>query len=105
MLKENFELFEKPFLISGKAFDPRGIDYTKLCHSEETPDEFGDVISRRFYGMCDDVTKVLSGLCVAVTFTYTRDGNNKITECAEKIDWYFNDGTIGLTRTNTRKYL
>lgn len=104
MLKDNFELFEKPFLISGKAFDPRGIDFTKLCHSEDTCDEFGDVINRKYYGAYDDVSKTFAGLCAEIKYSYTRDNTNKITACTEEIDWYFNDGTIGLTRKNIRKY-
>lgn len=104
MLKDNFELFEKPFLISGKAFDPRGIDFTKLCHSEDTRDEFGDVVNRKYYGVYDSNAKTFAGLCAEIKYTYTRDANNRITECAEEIDWYFNDGTVGLSRINIRKY-
>jgi hypothetical protein len=104
MLKDNFELFEKPFLISGKAFDPRGIDFTKLCHSEDTRDEFGDVLTRKFYGAYDAELNTFSGLCAEIRYTYTRNSENKITECTEIIDWYFTDGTVGLSRKNYRKY-
>lgn len=104
MLKENFELFEKPFLITGKAFDPRGVDYSKLCHSEDQNDEFGDVIVRKYYGNYDELTETYSGLCVRVLYTYTRDVNNKITKCVEQIEWYFTDDTVGLIRKNYRKF-
>ena len=104
MLKENFELFEKTFLITGKAFDPRGTDYTRLCHLLETRNETGDVISRKYFGAYDAETNSFSGLCVGAVYTYTRDVNNQVVKCVEDLEWYFSDGSVGVTKQNVKKY-
>jgi hypothetical protein len=93
------DLYEKDFMLTGENEDPRNIDFTFYTQEKVTihPDETPAV--KEYYMNYNVSTDTFSDLAVRCTYMYE---STPVERRIEDIEWFFDDGTLGVTRQLVR---
>jgi hypothetical protein len=96
-MKTMIELFEKTFMLNGENEDPRDVDFTFYTHEKIISNPDGTPSEKQYFMTYDPGTDAFSNLAVYCNYTYTYDSGVLIKR-VEDIDWFFSDGTVGVSK-------
>lgn len=98
------ELYSQNFRITGEPTDPSFLNYDiRSLHKERTIIK-GELVRVDYFKDVDPATKEYSNLILSERRIYHRDGIGIIIYREMYTDYYFEDGTVGLTKTHNNKY-
>jgi hypothetical protein len=97
------QVFDRVFMLNGSNVDPRDVPYEKILHLEISTSN-NRISTKNWYINFNDQSGQFAGLSVRNTYTYTVNGSNVLIKSVEFTEWFFEDGTAGVTRTLTTIY-
>jgi hypothetical protein len=89
------ELFAKAFMLTGQNIDPRHLDFTFYAQEKITWNPDNTPASKEYYMSYDAEAGAFSDLAVKCTYSYE---TSPAAVRTENIEWYFEDGEVGITR-------
>jgi hypothetical protein len=95
-MSKTTELFSNRFMLTGEQSDPRDLDFSLFTHEEVINNPGGDPDAKNYYMDYNLENDTFIDLAVKCRFSYI---TQPVLRRIETIEWYFEDGTIGATRT------
>lgn len=96
--------YDKKFRLTSDSSDLSDINFKFNTYLKETTDVDLNPTFREYYMSYDSATNTFSDMAVKCSYTYVRNTNNDIIKSIENIEWFFEDGTVGLSKQLIKVY-